>query len=248
MMWRNKRIHGLTSFLFFLTVLAVCPGFSGEMDVLRQDFLHPPAFARPWVYWFWIDGNVTRTGITADLEAMQRAGIGGVIFMDVAQDLPAGPVTFASPEWHDLFTHAANEAARLGLEISVHNAAGYTGSGGPWIPPELAMRKLVSTRTNLEGPQQFRGPLPRFTAESASHPVATLAFPALVGEGGRPAGFSPIITSSAGSGVNTSNLVDGDLTTFLTFAAPTEKRRVYLQLEFPKPFTASILKLVGPPR
>jgi len=30
--------------------------------------------ARPWVYWFWLNGNITRAGITADLEAMKRVG------------------------------------------------------------------------------------------------------------------------------------------------------------------------------
>ena len=254
-MRRTAKLGGVRCALFFhlpgillLTTLAVCQGSSGEMDVLRQEFLNPPASARPWVYWFWIDGNVTRTGITADIEAMRRAGIGGLILMDVTQDIPAGPVTFGSPEWHALFTHAANEAARLGVEISVHNAAGYTGSGGPWIPPELAMQKLISTRTNLAGPQQFHGPLPRFAGESATHPVATLAFPTLVGEGGPPAGFSPIITSSAGPSVNSSNLLDGDPATFVTLTGPSGKGREYLQLEFTKPFTASILKLIGPPQ
>src|SRR5450759_971650 len=41
-------------------------------DSLEQNFQHPPAEARPWVYWFWNNGNVTSNGITADLEAMQR--------------------------------------------------------------------------------------------------------------------------------------------------------------------------------
>ena len=42
---------------------------------LEENFAHPPAAARPWVYWMWMDGNLSREGLTADLEAMQRAGI-----------------------------------------------------------------------------------------------------------------------------------------------------------------------------
>ena len=231
--------------ILLLTALTVSGGASGEMDLLRRDFLHPPASARPWVYWFWIDGNVTRAGITADLEAMQRAGIGGLILMDVTQDIPAGPVAFDSPEWHNLFTHAANEAARLGLEISVHNAAGFTGSGGPWITPELAMQKLISARTNLVGPMGFHGPLARLPNEVSSHPVATLAFPALLGEGARDRAFTPVISSSGNTSLSVSNLLDGNTNTFVTLPAPTLKRPVYLQMEFPKPFTASLLKLTG---
>ena len=46
---------------------------------LAQGFARPPDSARPWVYWFWLNGNIAREGITADLEAMQRVGIGGEV-------------------------------------------------------------------------------------------------------------------------------------------------------------------------
>mgnify|MGYP001243138712 CR=1 FL=1 len=39
---------------------------------LLQGFLHPPDSARPWVYGVVMDGNLTREGVTADLEALQR--------------------------------------------------------------------------------------------------------------------------------------------------------------------------------
>src|SRR6266446_856583 len=114
---------------------------------LRANFLQPPPSARPWVYWFWLNGNVTHEGITADLEAMQRVGIGGAILFDVVQDIPSGPVHFGTAEWHELFQHTIAEAGRLGLQITLHNAAGWTGSGGPWITPDLAMQKVVSAKT-----------------------------------------------------------------------------------------------------
>ena len=41
---------------------------------LEPGFLNPPASARPWVYWFWLNSNITREGITADLEAMKESG------------------------------------------------------------------------------------------------------------------------------------------------------------------------------
>ena len=40
-------------------------------DDLAKNFVTPPASARPWVYTFCDNGNLTRKGITADLEAMQ---------------------------------------------------------------------------------------------------------------------------------------------------------------------------------
>ena len=41
-------------------------------DELAKGFAVPPDSAKPWTYWFWINGNITREGITADLEAMAR--------------------------------------------------------------------------------------------------------------------------------------------------------------------------------
>src|SRR5262245_26436551 len=120
-------------------------------DELESGFSNPPDSARPWVYFFLLDGNITREGLTADLQAMKRAGLAGAILFDVTQKMPPGPVGFNTPEWHALFKHILNEAARLGLQISVQNSGGWTGSGGPWITPEFAMRMLVSTRTNLTG-------------------------------------------------------------------------------------------------
>ena len=48
-------------------------------DGLADGFRHPPDNVRPWVFWFWINGNISREGITQDLEAMKRVGVGGVI-------------------------------------------------------------------------------------------------------------------------------------------------------------------------
>ena len=123
-------------------------------DLLAQNFQQPPADARPWVYWFWNNGNVTSNGITADLEAMQRVGIGGVLIMDVLERFapPRGTAEFMNPEWQNLFQFSVQEAARLGLEINMANGPGWCGSSGPWITPELSMQMLVSTNLVVSGP------------------------------------------------------------------------------------------------
>ncbi|MEN9974856.1 MAG: hypothetical protein RLZZ282_862, partial [Verrucomicrobiota bacterium] len=38
-------------------------------DDLAASFHHPPDAAKPMTWWHWIDGNVTREGITKDLES-----------------------------------------------------------------------------------------------------------------------------------------------------------------------------------
>src|SRR5271157_2901322 len=93
---------------------------AGPTD-LAKGFAAPPASARPWVYWFWLNGNITREGITADLEAMRRVGIGGVLIMEVDQGTPKGPAVFAGPKWRELFQFMLAEANRLGIEVNMNN-------------------------------------------------------------------------------------------------------------------------------
>jgi hypothetical protein len=119
---------------------------------LEAGFKNPPPSARPWVFWFWINGNITKDGITADLEAFKQVGIGGVIWMEVSGPwwAPDGPVTALSPQWHEAFQWALRECARLGLQFDVSVDFGY-GSGGPHITPELSMQRLVWTEKEIQG-------------------------------------------------------------------------------------------------
>ena len=149
---------------------------------LEHGFLEPPDSARPWVYWFWLNGNITSNGITADLQAMQRVGIGGVLIMEVDQGAPKGPAPFGSPPWRGLFQHVCSEAHRLGLEVNMNNDAGWCGSGGPWITPDLAMQKVVWSETTVQGPRPFESTLKAPPGvDNYYEDIAVLAFPTPVG-------------------------------------------------------------------
>ena len=128
---------------------------------IESEFLNPPDSARPWVYWMFMDGNLSREGITADLESMKRAGIGGVIFMETNIGVPRGPVDFMSPKWLELFAHAVHEADRLGLQFAAATGPGWCGTGGPWVKPEQSMQHLVASETTVHGPARFAALLPR---------------------------------------------------------------------------------------
>ncbi|HNP64070.1 MAG TPA: glycosyl hydrolase [Woeseiaceae bacterium] len=145
---------------------------------LKLDFASPPDSARPWVLGFALSGNYSKAGITADLEAMARVGIGGILFMETDQGVPEGPVAFSSAEWQEMIQHLMAEASRLGLEINMHNAAGWTGSGGPWISPELSMQRVVWTETRVTGPLRFEGSLPQPQANKNFYrDIAVFAYP-----------------------------------------------------------------------
>ena len=167
---------------FLLLTVAMLTTTAGAGDDLEQGFARPPATAKPWVYWFPLSGNLTKEGITADLEALQRVGIGGVLYMEVEQGAPQGPADFAGPLWRELFQHACREAERLGLELNLNNDAGWCGSGGPWITPELSMQRVVWTETPVAGPSRFAGTLaqPR-PVQDFYRDIAVLAIPAPAG-------------------------------------------------------------------
>src|ERR1035437_7071248 len=164
-----RRFRFFLSFALFVPVLFFAKNGAMAGENLEPGFAKPPASARPWVYWFWNNGNVTKAGITADLEAMQRAGIGGVIIMDVVERFapPPGTADFMNAEWQELFYFAVAEAHRLGIEINMTNGPGWCGSSGPCITPEFSMQMLVATNVTLEGPTNLSLVLPK--PETDSH-------------------------------------------------------------------------------
>ncbi len=170
-------------FAILLVITACTAARAAEPSVLEREFATPPPAARPWVYWFWLNSNITREGITADLEAMKRVGIGGVLIMEVDQGAPQGPVAFAGPKWRELFKHMLSEADRLGLEVNMCNDAGWCGSGGPWITPELSMQYVVWTETSVQGGKHFDAALPE-PGRTANYyrDITVLAFPTPAGK------------------------------------------------------------------
>ena len=139
-MQRLKKRLFLIIFPLFICMPTVLCGIDNAVKKLEQGFKNPPQSARPWVYWFWINGNISKEGITADLESFKRVGIGGVLWMEVSGPwwAPDGKVEPLSPEWHDAFQWAIRECKRLDIEFDVTLDFGY-GSGGPHITPELSM-------------------------------------------------------------------------------------------------------------
>ena len=141
----------------------VTGGVAGQgSDSLERGFKDPPDSAKPRAWWHWMNGNVTKEGITADLEWMKRVGIGGMQMFDGNLGTPVfvdKRLVWMTPEWKDAFRHAAAEADRLGLEMAMAASGGWSETGGPWVKPEEAMKKVVWSETRVEGPKKFTGKL-----------------------------------------------------------------------------------------
>ena len=103
-------------------------------------------------YWEWMNGNISKDGITKDLEYMKAAGIESAFIFDVWIGVDRGPVNYGSPEWIDALKHACKEARRLGIKLGLHNSPGYTAMGGPWIKPEDSMKQLTWSVSSKKTP------------------------------------------------------------------------------------------------
>jgi len=159
-------MHTRRILLGVTTALAVATrsAFAQNAAVLEQTFRTPPDAAKPRVWWHWMNGNVTKEGITADLEWMKRVGIGGMQMFDGSLGTPQfvdDRLVWMTPAWKQAFQHAAKEADRLGLEMTMAASGGWSETGGPWVKPQQAMKKLVWSETTVDGPRQFTGALPK---------------------------------------------------------------------------------------
>lgn len=123
-------------------------------DPLLEGFRNPPAEARPRVWWHWMNGNISEDGIRADLRWMKDVGIGGAQAFDASMQSPKivpERLPFMSPGWQTAIRTAAREADTLGLELAIASSPGFTETGGPWVPPEDGIKKLVWSQTRIIG-------------------------------------------------------------------------------------------------
>lgn len=145
-----------------------------------ETFRNPPPEARPQTLYFWMNGNVTKEGIDADLQAMRDSGLGGAMVVDGGNDVPKGSADYLSPQWLELITHMASKADQLGLKVGLR-----TMSGGPWITPEQAMQQVVWTESRVTGdgftPVNVQLPQP-YTKHGTYRGAAVIAFPASPGD------------------------------------------------------------------
>ena len=145
--------------LFFVLLLIFFSCKPQENQQLNESgFINPPASAKIHTWWHWLDGNITKEGITKDLEAMKEQGIVQATILNVGlfgdRDFGVKKVIFNTPEWFEMFQWALKEANRLGISIGVHNCDGWSTSGGPWITPEKSMKQYVWTKTIVSASQQ----------------------------------------------------------------------------------------------
>ena len=141
--------------------------FSAALTLPAQeykDFRTPPESARPRVWWHWMDGNISKEGIRADLLWMKRAGIAGFHQFDAGgRPVPLmveERIPYMSTMWKEAFSYAIHLADSLGLEATIASCPGWSTSGGPWVAPSEGVKKLVWRTTKTKGGKQLSLKLP----------------------------------------------------------------------------------------
>jgi hypothetical protein len=189
----SNRFFSIT-IAFFLILQFGC--IEKNTDELEANFKNPPASAKPKTWMHAMSSNMTKEGMTKDLESMEKVGIGGLLLFNITQGIPNGPVKYNSDEHHEIIKHAAAECERLGLSFGVHNCDGWTSSGGPWITPEQSMKMVAYSETLVKGGKNIEVQLAEPTKrEGFYRDIAVIAYPALESEIA-DATNPPIITAS----------------------------------------------------
>jgi hypothetical protein len=256
--------------LIFLS-LAILQNYSNpkEVDILVAGFKEPPRSAKPRVWWHWMNGNVTKEGIKADLLWMDRIGIGGFQNFDAALMTPKivdKRLVYMTPEWKDAFLYTTELADYLKLEMAIAGSPGWSESGGPWVQPKDGMKKYVWSEIRVKGGKEFIGTIPRppsTTGTFQNFPVEHGL--SLTEETPEPPEYyqdigvyayripdadvsmeeiNPKITSSGGS-FDLTTLIDGDVDKTILLPAVEKGEKSWVQFEFDKPQTVKSLTIVG---
>jgi hypothetical protein len=231
-------------------------------DALASGFRTPPQTARPRVFWPWMNGNVTREGIDKDLAWMHRVGIAGFPAVDAAIDTPTvvdHRVPYLSDEWKNIYRYAVSTADKYGMGVAIEGAPGWSMTGGPWVTPEQAMKKLVWSTTTINGGKPYHGVLPQppdmigplQNAPLAGDDVPTpktaalrfyrdslvLAYPVPAAE--------PIVSEALWSSgkLDIQQLTDGDLAKSVKLAAASSDADVWIAEKFKRPATVQGVRL-----
>lgn len=122
-----------------------------KFENIQTGFVTPHDSNTVWCYWYWIGDDISKEGITKDLEAMKEVGIGAAFIGNINPAGVDGPVPMLSEEWWGHMVHAVNEGKRIGVDIGTFNCPGWSMSGGPWVKPEMAMRHMVYSEKTVTG-------------------------------------------------------------------------------------------------
>lgn len=216
--------------------------------------LSPDLFETPSINYYpktWMhamNGNLSKPGFTGDFAAMEEAGIGGAIFFHVhRRNWPyssRGPIRFGTDEFFDQLVHAATQADKHNIEFGIHNADGWTSSGGPWVTPELSMKRITWSEQSVTGGQTIMPSQPGYY-EGFYRDIAVIALPE--NQYNNSNQFANAKYTVSHPKLNPNVLKDADWDTTLNFTK-NKQNEYWVQIEVDTPTTLRSLHIETPNR
>ncbi len=108
--------------------------FGGVCTAGELDWPEPVRFSRPGCIWWWMGNAVDQENLTANLEAMDEAGMGGVTIVPIygVKGREADTIEYLSLEWLEMLNHTMREAERLDMWVDMTPGTGWP-FGGPGV-------------------------------------------------------------------------------------------------------------------
>lgn len=254
-----------------LTLLSMILGvtlYAQDFSALQVGFQTPPPEARPQVWWHWMNGNITRDGIRKDIEWMDRAGIAGFHVFDAGLNTPQvvpERLVYMTGPWKEAFRYAVEIGKEHGMEINIATSPGWSATGGPWVKPEDAMKRLTWREMRVEGGKKIKAELPEpYTttgkfqdAELGSNvmdatstlmkktqhyrDIAVIAVRMLPQD--RTLSELGAVISSSGGNFSLEKMTDGSMSSICRLPADKETGYGWIQYEFPAPQTIAAVSV-----
>ncbi|WP_282122034.1 glycosyl hydrolase [Algibacter mikhailovii] len=193
-------------FLALVSVLSLGSIAQNPYKIIQSNFVEPQDENNLWCYWYWINDDISKDGITKDLEAMKKAGIGGALIGNINPAHKDGKVPMLSEDWWSHMVHAVVEGKRIGVDIGIFNCPGWSQSGGPWVGYTKAMRYLTYSEIKVSGGKTLTLPLKK--PKEKFQDTHTFAFKSSAIEN-RSTQFIPTKIVSNWSDIDVSVLSDG---------------------------------------
>jgi hypothetical protein len=175
---------------FYLFALLAAAGLlvAWQGDPLEQGFLHPPAAAKPHMYYMLLNGYVDRAHMEKEVAEYAKAGIGGLCLFDVgargdASAMPPAGPAFLGPESVADLAHIIRTAGRHGLDVDLSVTSSWD-MGANWVKPEDAVMTLVQSSLEVQGGKTIDVTLPtpakpsEFPPNGFARDAAVIAIPA----------------------------------------------------------------------
>lgn len=240
----NSRLKHRIIALSLLAWTAISSAVAQPPRSLHEQFQNPSNEAKPWTFWYWMYGAISKEGITADLEAMKQAGLGGTYLMPIKgiEEAPQynGKAQQLTPEWWEMVRFSMEEADRLGLKLGMHICDGFALAGGPWNSPKESMQKVVWSDTIVDGGKLKALRLPQPEAyEGYYEDISLFALPLREDAADEMPAKMTCTNIATGNNIDPKKTVNIDDAGVIRSSYPC-----YIQYEYEQPFTCRNIEII----